>query len=260
MRNYHLVGNLKMNPITRDAADRYLSGLREAFQGGVPESVSVSVAVPFPYLERFADALPEGVELVAQDVFWEREGSFTGQVSPAMLRDLGVRSVLVGHSERRLYGHETDEEISKKTSAALEAGLRAIVCIGETAEERDAGHEAEVLEVQADAALSAASCASADRIVIAYEPRWAIGTDRTPTAEEIFAARIAIRRSVAERLGRDAAERIPVLYGGSVKASLLREVCFEPGMDGVLVGRESLYPHEVGNMAHMLSECAREES
>lgn len=256
MRPFHFVGNLKMNPISSAAADRYLSGLREGFAEGLPEGVSVSVAAPFIYLERFAEGLPEGVSLAAQDVFWEREGSYTGEVSPAMLHDASVTLVLIGHSERRNVGRETDGETGKKVSAALSAGLRPILCIGETAEERDAGTESDVLDRQLSAGMEGVVATDADKVIIAYEPRWAIGTDRTPSLGEILEARVVIRRSLVERFGPETAERIPVLYGGSVKASLLGETCFGADMDGVLVGRESLYPREVANMVRMLGEKA----
>jgi len=256
MKTYHLIGNLKMNPVSRDAVDRYLDMLRHEFVDGLPEGVAITVAAPFPYLERFASGLPEGVGLAAQDVFWEGEGAYTGEVSSAMLRDLGVSSVLVGHSERRRYARESDDDIAKKAAAAAEAGLGVVLCVGETAEERASGREADAVAEQLGAALSGVPSVHARRIVVAYEPRWAIGTDRVPTPEEILSVRIVIRRAVAERFGHDTAEAVPVLYGGSVRAVSLPETCFDAAMDGVLVGRESLVPDEFGRMACALSERA----
>lgn len=254
MKPRYFIGNLKMNPVSADAVNRYLDGLREEFSEGLPEGAALLVAAPFVYLDRFAGALPKGAVLAAQDVFWEREGSYTGAISPAMLRDLGVQAVLVGHSERRQYGRETDEEIGRKVTAALHEGLRPVLCVGETAEEREAGRESDVLGSQIGAALRDVSSANVSKIVIAYEPRWAIGTDRTPSSEEILSAKIVVRRALGDRFDADIVDSVPVLYGGSVKASLLASVCFDAEMDGVLVGRESLHPHEVGKMVRMLGE------
>lgn len=247
-KTFHFIANLKANPVSTASVDRYLADLADGFSGGVPEHVRVAVAAPSVYLERFAERLPEGIVPAAQDLFWESEGSYTGQVTPAMLSDLGVRMTLIGHSERRSYGHETDEETGKKVVAALSAGFLTVVCVGETAEERGAGSEAGVISRQIAAALDGVRVTDAERIVIAYEPRWAIGTDRTPSSDEILEAGIIVRRALAERFDPETAGKIPVLYGGSVKHTLLDETCFRSGMDGVLVGRESLRPREVARM------------
>lgn len=259
MKPHYFIGNLKMNPVSSDAVNRYIEGLREEFSEGLPADVSLFVAAPFVYLDRFASALPKAAVLTAQDVFWEREGSYTGEVSPAMLRDIGVQAVLIGHSERRQYGRETDEETGRKVAAALQEGLRPILCVGETAEEREAGRESDVLGSQVGAALRDVSSANASKVMVAYEPRWAIGTDRTPTPEEILSAKIVIRRALGEHLEESSVDSVPVLYGGSVKASLLQSVCFDADMDGVLVGRESLHPHEVSKMVRMLGSRDTDE-
>lgn len=253
-KKLHFIGNLKANPVSTAAVDRYLADLADAFSDGVPERVSVGIAAPAVYLERFAKGLPEGIVLSAQDVFWESQGSYTGQVTPAMLSDLGVSMTLVGHSERRSYARETDDETGRKVSAVISSGLTAIVCVGETAEEREKGDEADVLARQVAAALAGVRVADTGKIMIAYEPRWAIGSDRTPSSDEILEARIVIRRALADRFGAEASGSVPVLYGGSVKVSLLEETCFRSGMDGVLVGRESLRPREVAGMAGMMEK------
>jgi triosephosphate isomerase len=254
MKPRYFIGNLKMNPVSADGVSRYLEGLREECTEGLPEGVALSIMAPFVYLDRFAGSLPKGATLGAQDVFWEREGSYTGEISAAMLRDIGVKSVLIGHSERRRYGRETDDEIGRKVEATLHEGLRPVLCVGETAEEREAGQESDVLKGQISSALRDITSSNASKIMVAYEPRWAIGSDRTPSSEEILSARIVIRRALLDRFDENIVDSVPILYGGSVQASLLPEVCFDTEMDGVLVGRESLHPHEVGKMIRMLGE------
>ncbi|HWQ60041.1 MAG TPA: triose-phosphate isomerase [Candidatus Fimivivens sp.] len=248
----YLIGNLKMNPGSVSEAEQYLAALRKELFGKQMDDVETVIVPPSVYLERFSRVLSDSIRLGAQDVFWEKEGSYTGQVSPGMLRDLKVSYVIVGHSERRLYAHETDAEVGWKVRAALHEHLRPILCVGETDEERGRGEEADAVTRQIAEAFRDVSPLMAERILVAYEPRWAIGTDVTPESEEIFEMRIIIHRALSEIYGPSVADRIPVLYGGSVKASLLERVCFEPRMDGVLVGRESLYPHEVIRMAHEL--------
>jgi len=254
MKKRYLVGNLKMNLNSVSEAEQYLVALRKELFGKRTDDVDIVVAPPSVYLERFSREIPDGVLLAAQDVFWEKEGSYTGQVSAPMLRDLHAGFSIVGHSERRLYAHETDAEVGWKVRAALHGNIRPILCVGETAEDRSRGEEADVVSRQIVEAFRDLSPMMAERVLVAYEPRWAIGTDATPESEEIFEMRIVIHRALAEAYDPAVADRIPVLYGGSVKASLLDRVCFEPRMDGVLVGRESLYPHEMVRMAQVIGE------
>lgn len=250
MRKRYVVGNLKMNPNSVAEAEQYLAAFRKELFGKRIDGVETIVAPPSVYLERFSKELSEHILLGAQDVFWEKEGSFTGQVSTSMLRDFHCSFVIVGHSERRTYAHETDMEVGWKVRAALHENIRPILCVGETAEEREQGQEADAVSKQVTLAFHEVSPLMAERILVAYEPRWAIGTDATPESEEIFEMRIVIHRALSEIYGPAVADKIPVLYGGSVKATLLDRVCFEPRMDGVLVGRESLYPHELVRIAH----------
>lgn len=253
MKKRYLVGNLKMNLNAVADVERYLVSMRKETSDRSDDSVEIVVAAPSIYLERFSLGLPEGVVPAAQDVFWEKEGSYTGQVSVPMLRDLGVGYVIVGHSERRAYAHETDEEIGRKVRAVLHGNLRPILCVGETAEERDGGRATETIANQVRSAFRDIPPLSAERVLVAYEPRWAIGGDTTPETEDIFGMSTVIRRTLSEAYGAAVADRIPVLYGGSVKEALLDRVCLAPKMDGVLVGRESLYPHEFSKMAGVLS-------
>jgi triosephosphate isomerase len=260
MNKRYVIGNLKMNPNSVSETEQYLYTLRKELFGKRIDGVETVVTPPSVYLERFSRELPEHILLGAQDVFWEKEGSFTGQVSTAMLRDLHCGFTLIGHSERRTYGHETDMEVGWKVRAALHENIRPILCVGETSEERDRGEEADSVSKQVTLAFHEVSPLMAERILVAYEPRWAIGTDATPESEDILEMRIVIHRALAELYGPAVADKIPVLYGGSVKAALLDRVCFEPRMDGVLVGRESLYPHELIRIAQSVGVYGVSES
>ncbi len=253
MKKRYLVGNLKMNINSLSEAEQYLVALRKECFGKRIEGVEIIIAPPCVYLERFSREMPEPALLGAQDVFWEKEGSYTGRISTSMLRDVHCGFVIVGHSESRTYGHETDMEVGWKVRAALHDGLRPILCVGETAEERNGGKEAEAVSKQVTSAFLDLSPMMAERVLIAYEPRWAIGTDATPESEAIFEMHIVVHRALTEMYGPTVADRVPVLYGGSVKESSLPRVCFEPRMDGVLVGRESLYPHEFVRIAQSIA-------
>lgn len=259
MKKKYLVGNLKMNLSSKAEADQYLSVLRRETAGRHFEHVEIVVAPPCIHLDRFHRELPKSVALGAQDVFWEKEGSYTGEISSGMLKDIGSEYVIVGHSERRTYGRETDEDVAKKVHALLRSNLRPILCIGETADERAAGRIATVLEAQLAEPFRGLSPIQAEKVVVAYEPRWAIGTDKTPVSGEILQARVIIYRAIAASCGAAVADRVPILYGGSVKTTLLEEVCFDSRMDGVLVGRESLFPYEVVKMAERLETHEADE-
>ena len=183
------------------------------------------VAPPYTGLARCVDA---GLETYAQNVHWEPEGAYTGEISPTMLLELGVRGAIVGHSERRQYFGETDSAVARRAHAALAAGLHVIACVGETQEERDSGDTETVLRVQVDAIGDA--CGDHGRLVLAYEPVWAIGTGRTATPELAQEAH-AFVKSLLDR---------PVLYGGSVKPGNAAELLAQPDVDGALVGGASL--------------------
>jgi triosephosphate isomerase len=203
------------------------------------KGVEVAVLPPFVHLHALAEVLAgSGVALGAQDCFWEQRGPFTGEVSPRMLAgwcDL----VLVGHSERRARG-ETDEQTARKLRAALSAGLKVIVAVGELLEDRRAGRHADVVSGQVSAALGGLDEADLLRVVVAYEPVWAIGTGRTATPEQAQQVHGAIREALADRFSRRAAEEIRILYGGSVTPENIDSLIAKPDIDGALVGGASL--------------------
>jgi len=206
------------------------------------DGVDVVVAPPYTSLAACVEA---GLVTYAQNVHWEAEGPFTGEVSPPLLLALGVRGAIVGHSERRQLFGETDLGVARRGQAALDAGLHVIACVGETREERDAGDTGTVLRVQVQAIGE--SCGPHDRLVLAYEPVWAIGTGLTATPELVQEAHTLIK-SLLDR---------PVLYGGSVKPENAVELLAQPAVDGALVGGASL---EIDSFAAICEAAARSRS
>ena len=233
MRGKLTVGNWKMNGgLTANAA------LLAALRGGwnAPASRAMGLCVPFPYLAQAREALAgSAIGWGAQDVSAHVVGAFTGEVSAGMLADFGCRYALVGHSERRQFHGETDAEVGAKAAAALAAGVTPLVCMGETLAQRDAGQTLAVVGRQFDAAVAVLGEKVA-RIVVAYEPVWAIGTGRTASPAEAQAVHGFLRQRL---VGADAAE-VKVLYGGSVKAANAAELFAMPDIDGGLVGGASL--------------------
>ncbi len=251
----YVVGNLKMNMLSREEALQYMAVLKREIKDRRYSAVKSILCPPFLYLQDFTH-LPAGVESGAQNVFWEKSGAYTGEISPTMLKNAGATSVIIGHSERRGIHGETNEVVKKKTLSALKHLLVPIVCIGETAEERRADDTARVLEQQVRSIFEGLSRLQAEKVIVAYEPRWAIGTDTLPTSQEILQVRVLLRKILTEEFDSDLADRITILYGGSVKSSFLPQVTWEAGMDGVLVGRESLFPYEIVKMMNILEEHA----
>ncbi len=200
-----------------------------------PPAISLSAAAA-------ALAGREDIALGVQNVYWEPQGAFTGETSIPMARDAGARYTLIGHSERRHIFGESDEDVRRKTAAALDGGLTPVVCLGETLEQREAGRVEAVILGQLDAALEGLDPERIARIVIAYEPVWAIGTGKNATPADASAAHGVLRRRLAERVGDEAARRIPILYGGSVKPANAAELLAAPDVDGLLVGGASLDP------------------
>lgn len=233
-----IVGNWKMFKTSSEGA-HFVRELAAAI--GVLEDREVMVAPPFTGLyEAVKAAEGTGVSVAAQDVFWEWEGAYTGEVSAAMLAELGVKGAIIGHSERRRYFGETDDSVAKKVWAVLDHGLLPIMCVGESEEEREAGLTEEVLARQVPAGLASVRAEQGGALAIAYEPVWAIGTGKTATPEVARDAIAHVRRQVKETLGAAAARAVRILYGGSVGPDNIDELMAQPGIDGVLVGGASL--------------------
>ncbi|KKL24128.1 hypothetical protein LCGC14_2418440 [marine sediment metagenome] len=249
MREAVIAGNWKAYT-TSDVCRALCGGLRERLDS--IDRVEKVVCPPFVYLMLARDALAgSSVRLGAQDVHWEDDVAATGEIGPKMLREL-VEYVIIGHSERRHQFGETDEMVSRKVKAALAAGLRPIMCVGEKLEEREAGKTEDVLVRQTRRGLEGAEIP--DGFIIAYEPVWAIGTGRAATGEIAEETIAVVRREVASLLGADKAETVRILYGGSVKPENIAEFVSREGIDGALVGGASL---KVDAFAGIVRETAQ---
>ncbi len=237
-----VVGNWKLHNTV--AASRALVGALQARLGrgaGAPPRAQVAVAPVFTALAAVGEALAgSAIGLCAQDAYWEAQGAFTGEVSAALLQDAGCSHVIVGHSERRALFGEQDGDVRRKAAAVLAAGMVPIVCVGETLAQREAGQsEAHVLR-QVAAALDGLDAEQAARLVIAYEPIWAIGTGRTAKPSDAQRVHAQVRAEVGRRFGSALAAGVRILYGGSVKPDNVRALMAEPDIDGSLVGGASL--------------------
>lgn len=205
------------------------------------EHCEVVVGPPFTALQAVAEAVRgTNIRVAGQDLHWDKEGAHTGDVSAAMLLDVGCRYVIIGHSERRRDHRETDEQVNRKLKAALAAGLVPIVCLGETLQEREAGSTRPVLERQFHGGFAGLTPPEVSRMMIAYEPVWAIGTGRTATPEMAAASHAALRELASSHFGDAAADGLRILYGGSVKPENIGGLMAEKEIDGALVGGASL--------------------
>jgi len=234
-----IAGNWKMHG-TAAQARQLASGLAQRL-GSIAKDRQVVIAPPFTSLRAAAEAIHgSAIELGAQNVHWEASGAFTGEISAAMLVDAGCRWAIVGHSERRLHFGETDATVGRRAGAALAAGLRPIICVGETLEERDNGLTLEVVPRQIRAALLDLGPAAIRNVCIAYEPVWAIGTGRAATPAQAAEVHAEIREIVAKVVDENEAQGLRILYGGSVKPENIDSLMAQPDIDGALVGGASL--------------------
>jgi triosephosphate isomerase (TIM) len=238
-RRPYIAGNWKMFKTSAEARS-YVQELRKLLPGD--PAADVGICVPFTALAATMEAA-EGsdIRVCAQNMHQEAEGAFTGEISAPMLLEYGIHGVVLGHSERRQYFGETDRALQEKVPAALAAGLEPILCVGETEEERDADETERRLRHQVQEGLERVAPEDLARVVVAYEPIWAIGTGRVATAEQAQEAIAFIRALVGDR-SREAAEQVRVLYGGSVKPENAGEILAQPDVDGALVGGASLDP------------------
>jgi triosephosphate isomerase (TIM) len=248
MRRPVIAGNWKMYKTIAEAVE-FIQFLKpRVLDAGHCEII---VAPPFTALRAVSEAAAgSNVRIAGQDTAWEQEGAFTGDVSALMLRDAGCTHVIVGHSERRQYHHETDARVNGKMKAALSTGLTPIVCVGETLDERDANRTEVILERQFTGAFAGLSCADFSRVIIAYEPVWAIGTGRTATPQTASASHQILRRLAQERFGEDAACQVQILYGGSVNPGNIKGLMAEDEIDGALVGGASLKADSFSAIVH----------
>jgi len=237
-RKVLMAGNWKMYKTTKEAValvEALIELLRDENQ------VEVAVCPPFTALDAVSRALAGSrIALGAQNLHWEKEGAYTGEIAAPMLLDLGCRYVIIGHSERRQHFGETDAGVNKKVQTALAHGLIPLVCVGETLAEREAGNTFAVIEAQVRGSLAGLEPEQAAKLVIAYEPVWAIGTGRNATPEQANEAQAFIRKLLANLFSQKVADGIRILYGGSVKPENIGALMAEPEVDGALIGGASL--------------------
>ena len=241
LRKKIVAANWKMNMTQAEAAAFVETFLREI---GDSAEVEIVIVPPFTALSKASEVLhdAQNVKLGAQNMYWEKGGAFTGEISAAMLRELFVRYVVLGHSERRQLLGETDEIVNRKVRAAHEAGLKPIVCIGETLAQRERGEVEKVLGTQLRGSLANLSAKELNETVVAYEPVWAIGTGKTATTEQAQEAHAFVRQTLTEISDQQTAGKIRIQYGGSVKPDNARSLMSQPDIDGALVGGASLDP------------------
>ncbi|KIL79261.1 triose-phosphate isomerase [Bacillus badius] len=240
MRKPIIAGNWKMHKTAAEA-----KSFAEEVKSLVPDASIVDsvICAPALFLEKLVQTVKESdVEIGAQTMHFEENGAFTGEISPKALADIGVKYVIIGHSERREMFNETDETVNKKVRAAFKFNMTPIVCCGETLEQRENGETNSFVAGQIEKALAGLTAEQAGEAVIAYEPIWAIGTGRSSTAEDANAVCAHIRQTVAEQFSQETADQVRIQYGGSVKPANIGEFMAQPDIDGALVGGASLEP------------------
>jgi triosephosphate isomerase len=238
MRTPFMAGNWKMYKTPAETAAFF-----EAFLPLVAGTEGREIVINAPFVDlaaAVAATAGSNVGIGAQNLYWEKEGAYTGEISGPMLKAVGCEYVVIGHSERRQYFGETDATVLKRSIAAIDAGLTPIICVGELLEEREAGRTNEVLQTQFDGGIAGLSPEQFAKVVIAYEPVWAIGTGKTATPEMAGETHKAIRSMVEAKFGADAAAAVRILYGGSVKPNNVKDLMAVEDIDGGLVGGASL--------------------
>jgi len=243
-----IAGNWKMYKTCQEAVD---TAARLAHLVSDVDSVDIMIAPPFTALAKVSDAIRKTrIGLGAQNLFWEKEGAFTGEVSATMLVSAGCQYVIIGHSERRQYFGETDETINKKIGAAGASGLIPILCVGETEAQRDEKKTFSVLDKQIQKGLEMQTLDEHHPLVIAYEPVWAIGTGKTATPDQVQEVHAFLRQRMGQQFGNMLANATRILYGGSVKPDNVSELMALPDVDGALVGGASLKPESFSKIIH----------
>lgn len=237
MRKPIIAGNWKMNMSIAEAKD-FVAAIKDQVNGTDVEAV---LCAPFTILKDLKEAtVGTAVKVGAQNMHFEENGAFTGEIAPSMLKEINIDYVIIGHSERRQYFNETDETVNKKVLKALEHGILPIMCCGETLEQREAEETKNVVKVQVEKGLAGIDKAALENVVIAYEPIWAIGTGKTATSEQANEVIAYIREVVANMFDGEVSEKVRIQYGGSVKPANVSEIMNESDIDGALVGGASL--------------------
>jgi len=250
-----LIGNLKMNIISRDEREKYFAELEKNFAGKNFENTEIILCPPFIHLETFARKLKDkSIGIGGQNIYEEESGRFTGEISAPMVKNFGGEYVIIGHSERRTIFGETDKMVNEKVKAAIKSGLISIMCIGETIKDREKGEVKNVISSQLLNALNDIPKDQVSKMIIAYEPVWSIGTGKIPTADEVMEVRILMQKILVDNYAMQINELPALVYGGSVNAGNVRELCLDSGMNGVLVGGESLRPADFIKIGEVLDK------
>jgi len=247
-----VIGNLKMNILSQIEREKYFKAFKAEQAKIKLKDVDIVLCPPIIHLEAFKKWNNKEVSLGAQNNSTETKGSYTGEISPVMIKNIGADFSIIGHSERRKYFNESNEEINFKVIAALKNGLKPIICVGETQEQKDNQETLQVITSQVEKALFDVGRTRAENIIIAYEPVWAIGTGVVPNVNEVMEAKVLIRRILVEIFGKKYAEKVAIVYGGSVNIKNTKEVCIESEMDGALIGGASLAPYEFLKIAEII--------
>jgi len=246
-----IIGNWKCNPTNLKKAKKLFEGIRNGLKKKLRKT-EVVVCPPFVYLPKIRSS--SKIKLGAQDCFWEEKGSFTGEVSPSMLKDIGVNYVILGHSERRKYFGETDQTVNKKIKKSLKTGINPMLCVGETKKERKEGKKGRVIEGQIKEGLNKVSAKDVKKIIIAYEPRWAIGSGKNCSVDETMSSILIVKKTISNIYSRSAADKVRVLYGGSVTSDNALRYITEAQANGLLIGGASLKREEFLNIINLIEK------
>jgi triosephosphate isomerase len=248
MKENLIVANFKMKLASKSEIENWLRNFKKAIENNSLNKSEVVLAVPAPFISQFEELnKKEEYFLGAQNCFWEDQGAYTGEVSSKMLKSLGVEYVILGHSERRRYFKETNQEIAKKVERVLKNRMKPVVCIGESFEEKENDLTMQVILKQLKEILEKVGRGNIEKTVLCYEPIWAISSnnpEKTPTSNDVMEARLLIKKFLVEKYGKLTAERVKIIYGGSVDSFNVKEICLDSGMKGALVGSASTKPYE----------------
>lgn len=257
MRKTIIAGNWKMYKTIGEAIE-LASGLKRALFDLAPDNIEIVLCPPFTALSEVGEIIFESsLQLGAQNAHWQDEGAFTGEVSCEMLKDAGCKFVIIGHSERRQYFGETNESVNNKLKAALKHSLTPIFCVGETLRERESGKTYDVLAEQINSGLKGLNTEELTKLVLAYEPVWAIGTGKTASAQTAQDAHKFIRDLLVKLFNKETAEAVRIQYGGSVKPENILELMQQPDIDGALVGGASLMVESFSDIVKKTSEVKK---
>lgn len=258
MKKNLVIANFKMKLSSQSEIDNWIRNFSKAIEGGKIKETEIILGAPFLFFTGFLKFIKkEEFNLGAQNCFWEDSGAYTGEVSPKMLKSVGIEYVILGHSERRKYFGENNEQVALKLEKVLKNRMTPVVCVGETKNERGNGRTMQVVMKQLTEILKNVGRGNIEKTVICYEPVWAISAnnpDNPPTANEIMEARLLIKKFLVEKYGKITAERVKIIYGGSVDQNNVRETCLDSGMMGALVGSCSVKPYDFVKLIQKFEE------